>query len=135
MSHCIVFVLLQVFVQRIGQEPDSHRAQSKSACGNTSFNFGDPDLGRPKWWFCIWVSYILLVWYSNSIVWHLVLIFFYLKCDVLRILIIYTMKCVIMWDVVLNYLASFWRRICWCSFCGLCDKRMVGKYAFNCCRL
>jgi len=28
-------------------------------------------------------------------------------------------------------LASFWRRTCWCFFCGLCDKRMVDKYVFS----
>jgi len=36
---------------------------------------------------------------------------------------------------VLNCLASFWRRICSCSSCGLCDKRMVGKYVFSCYKL
>ena len=43
---CVLFV--QVFVRCTGQEPDRHRAESWSAGGNTSFNFGDPYLGRPK---------------------------------------------------------------------------------------
>jgi len=36
---------------------------------------------------------------------------------------------------VLSCLASFWRRTCLCSFCGLCDKRMVVKYVFSCYKL
>jgi len=47
-STAIVFVYLQVFVQRVGQEPDCYGAESWFACGNTSFNFGDSYLGRPE---------------------------------------------------------------------------------------
>jgi len=119
-------VYLQVFVWCVGQEPDSYRTESWFTCGNTSFNFGDSYLGRPKWRFRVWVSFCC----ANA-------------CDIVMIFPIVNLWLsywyFVSWDIcevfVFHWLASFWRRICLCSFCGSWGRRMVAKYVFSCYKL